>query len=224
MASVEIHNVSEQGGYVKKLLSELRDKNNIDPGIFGATLKTLGFIMGVEISKTLPYDETQIETPLAITTGYKLAQPPVIGTILRAGLPLFDGVRQVFPQTNTIIVDSSRIENPDGSIGVVTRSVKGTRVGGKVLILADTMLATGGSLLAAIEAVEQKAGKPSEVHIVSAIAASEGVERVRQGLEGNGYARASIWCAAIDSVLNDQSYIVPGLGDAGDRIYGLNEL
>lgn len=224
MGRVEVHNVSEQGGYVNILLSELRDKQNIDPGIFGATLKTLGFIMGVELSKTLAYDETAIETPLAKTVGYKLAQPPVIGTILRAGLPLFDGVRQVFPQTNTIIVDSSRIENPDGSVGVDTRTVKGARVGGKVLVLADTMLATGGSLLAAIEAVEQKAGKPSEVHIVSAIAACEGVERVQQGLEHNGYARASIWCAAIDPVLNEKSYIVPGLGDAGNRIYGLNEL
>lgn len=144
MSSVEIHDVSKQGGYVKVLLSELRNKHNIDPGIFGANLKTLGLIMGNELSKTLPYDETVIETPLAKTTGYKLAQPPVIGTILRAGLPLFEGVRQVFPQTNTIIVDSGRIENPDGSIGVDTRSVKGARVGGKVLILADTMLATGG--------------------------------------------------------------------------------
>ena len=207
MRRVEVHDVSEQGGYVGVLLSTLRNEETTAP-VFGATLKTLGFIMGVKLSETLPYEEVAIKTPLAPAIGHKLEKSPVIGTILRAGLPLFDGVRQVFPHTNTIIVDSNRIENVDGSVGVVTRSVKGARVGGKVLILADTMLATGGSLLAAIETVEQKAGKPSEVHIISAIAAKQGVEAVREGLAANGYEKASIWCAAIDPELDNEIIFV----------------
>lgn len=187
---------------------------------FRTTMGRVGFLLAYELSKTFTYEPVDVETPLATTTGYRLAANPVVGTILRAGLPLYEGVMQIFPEADNAFIAAYRKHGPDADITVQTDYVTCPDLTGRPLIIADPMLATGNSLLDGIDKLVLEGGKPSEVHVIAAIAAREGAERLRIGLEERAFGRASIWCAAVDPILNKHKYIVPGLGDAGDLAFG----
>lgn len=221
MAEVAVHNVSELGGNILECVTDLRDTaKHGNREAFRTVMTRVGFLLANELSKTLHYETIDVETPLATATGHRLAKQPVVGTILRAGLPLYDGVLQVFPEADNAFLAAYRKHDTQGDFTVQTNYCTCPDLAGRILVMADPMLATGSSLLDGIDTLVREGGKPAEVHIIVAIAAREGAERVRDGLKKRGFARASVWCAAIDPELNERKYIVPGLGDAGDLAFG----
>jgi uracil phosphoribosyltransferase len=187
---------------------------------FRATMGKVGFVLAYELSKTLEYEEVDIETPLAVAVGHRLTAQPVVGTILRAGLPLYDGVMQAFPEADSAFIAAYRKHGKDADFTVQTDYVTCPDLAGRALVLADPMLATGSSLIDGLDRLVDEGGTPSEVHVLAAIAAHQGVEHLQSQLERRAFARASIWCAAIDPTLNEHKYIEPGLGDAGDLAFG----
>lgn len=221
MPHVTVHNVSEQGGNILECVTDLRDTaKHGNREQFRTTMGRVGFLLAYELSKTLAYESVDVETPLAMASGYRLAQNPVVATILRAGLPLYEGVLQIFPEADNAFIAAYRKHGPDADITVQTDYVTCPDLTDRPLILADPMLATGNSVLDGVDKLMHEGGKPSEVHVIAAIAAMQGVEHLRVGLEERTFGRASIWCAAIDPTLNEHKYIVPGLGDAGDLAFG----
>ncbi len=218
---VQVHNISELGGSILECVTDLRDVAVHDNRErFRRNMERVGFLLGNELSKTLPYSTIAIETPLQKTDGFRLAQQPVVATILRAGLPLWDGVMQVFPHADSAFLAAYRKHDATGSFTIQADYCTCPDIEKQVLIVADPMLATGASLLDGIDRFVEEGGTPENIHVVVAIAAQAGVDAVRAGLEKRGFTSAAIWCAAIDPELNAQKYIVPGLGDAGDLAFG----
>lgn len=218
---VTVHNTSDLGGNILECVTDLRDVEvHGERERFRRTMERVGFLLANELSKTLHYEKIAIETPLQETHGYRLNQQPVVATILRAGLPLWNGVMQVFPQADNAFLAAYRKHDANGDFTIQADYCTCPDVTGRLLIVADPMLATGASLLDGIDKFIAEGGQPSNIHVVVAIAAQAGVDAVRAGLEQRGYKDAAIWCAATDPELNDQKYIVPGLGDAGDLAFG----
>jgi len=218
---VKIHNISEQGGSILECITDLRDTAKHGPREqFRNIMQRVGFLLASELSKTFTYSEITVETPLAKATGYRLTEQPVVGTILRAGLPLYNGVMEIFPEADNAFLAAYRKHDTSGSFTIQTNYCTCPDLTGRVLVLVDPMLATGSSLLDGLDTLLHEGGKPAEVHVIAAIAAQEGAIHVQEGLQSRGFTQASVWCAAIDPTLNAQKYIVPGLGDAGDLAFG----
>lgn len=182
---------------------------------FRRNLERIGEIFAYEISKTLPYVSRDVTTPLGIANMQVLREQPVVGTILRAGLPLHQGVLNYFDRADNAFISAYRKHHKDGTFDIKLEYVSCPSLENRVLILADPMLATGSSMVMTAKAIRER-GNPSHTHIVAAVASTYGVEFVKSHLPEN----VTIWCAAIDDELTAQSYIVPGLGDAGDLAYG----
>lgn len=211
-----VHNLSLTNSIVNEFVSELRDTAiQGDRMRFRRNLERLGEIFAYEISKTLPYVSRDITTPLGIAGMQVLREHPVVGTILRAGLPLHQGVLNYFDRADNAFISAYRKHHKDGSFDIKLEYVSCPSLENRVLILADPMLATGSSMVMTAKAIRER-GNPSHTHIVAAVASTYGVDYVRSHLPEN----VTIWCAAIDDELTAQSYIVPGLGDAGDLAYG----
>jgi len=209
------------GGSILECVTDLRDVQvHSERERFRRNMERVGFLLANELSKTLAYEKTLIETPLAKTEGFRLASQPVVATILRAGLPLWNGAMQVFPQADNAFLAAYRKHDAEGSFTIQADYCTCPDIEGRVLIVADPMLATGASLLDGIDKFIEEGGKPANIHVVVAIAAEAGVEVVKAGLENRGFRDAAVWCGAIDPELNAQKYIVPGLGDAGDLAFG----
>lgn len=210
-----INNLSEQNTIVNRFVAELRDVNiQKDKMRFRRNIERIGEMMAYEISKQLEYKIKEIETPLGIA---QVALPQtrlVIGTILRAGLPLHQGLLNVFDDAENAFISAYRQHHKDGTFEINLGYISCPSLEGATLILSDPMLATGSSLNIVLKEIVQY-GQPKEIHIVTAIAASYGIEQV-QRLN----PKATIWAAAIDEELTAKSYIVPGLGDAGDLAFG----
>jgi uracil phosphoribosyltransferase len=209
-------NFSSRRSIANDYLRQLRDDVvQLNPTIFRMNLRRFGQIMGYEISKKLNYDEVETITPLGVANTFQLKDKIVLGTILRAGLPMHEGLLSVFDHAENAFISAFRKHHKDGSFEIKLEYVSSPDLTGKVLILCDPMLATGSSIVQTLDALVGDYGMPKEIHIVAVVASTSGLEYVN--IE---YPDATIWIGDEDEELTAKSYIVPGLGDAGDLAYG----
>lgn len=212
-------NLSEQNSIVNMFLAELRDVHiQKDALRFRKNLERIGEIFAFEISKTLNYKEKTVTTPLGEATVNLPNDQIVLGCILRASLPLHQGLLNYFDKAENVFVSAYRKHHKDGSFEIEVEYLSSPSIEGKTLIVADPMLATGQSMLLSYKAMLQK-GTPKHTHFVSVIASQEGVEKLEKSIGKN----STLWVAALDDELTAQAYIVPGLGDAGDLAFGAKE-
>jgi uracil phosphoribosyltransferase len=208
--------LSKNNSLLNHWVAELRDVHvQNDRMRFRRNIERIGEVAAYELSKTLQFKSVEVTTPLGIAPTQLLSEQPVLATILRAGLPLHQGMLNYFDKADNAFISAYRKHHPDGSFEISLEYLSCPNLNGRVLILCDPMLATGASLVETIQAI-QKTYTPAQIHIVVTIASQKGIEHVEKELG----ADTPIWCAAIDPVLNDKSYIVPGLGDAGDLAFG----
>jgi uracil phosphoribosyltransferase len=208
-------NLSEQYSLLCDWISEIRDHEiQLDRMRFRRNLERIGEVAAYEISKTLPSVEKEVQTPLGIATAKMLRNQPVITTVLRAGLPLHQGLLNFFDKADSGFISAYRKHQRDGSFEIRLDYITCPELEGRVVIVSDPMLATGASLVKTIQYLREE-GHPAEIHVVVAIACTVGIEYVLRE-EPN----CRIWCGAIDDELTAKGYIVPGLGDAGDLAYG----
>ncbi len=211
-----VTNLSAKHSLLTNWISELRNTDvQTDRMRFRRNLERIGEAIAYEISKTLPWEEREIQTPLGIHTSKVLKQQPVLATILRAGLPLHQGLLNYFDGADNAFISAYRKHHRDGSFEINLEYLSAASLEDRVLIICDPMLATGASLAAALQALHE-CGNPSQIHVVSAIASSIGIEYVIREFGERLY----IWCGDIDDELTAKGYIVPGLGDAGDLAFG----
>ena len=217
---MKVVNMSEAPSVINQYLSELRDVSiQQDKMRFRHNLERIGEMMAYEISKDLSYKETEVKTPLAPCKCKCLAEGIVLATIFRAGLPLHQGFLNVFDNAENGFVSAFRYykDKECREVGVHVEYMASPDLTGKTLIIVDPMLAKGFSLELAVDAF-LKNGTPKRIIMASVIAAQEGVDHIVKCF--GDHEEVELWCAAIDPVLNERSYIVPGLGDAGDLAYG----
>lgn len=208
-------NLSEQSSLVTQWVSELRDVHaQGDRMRFRRNLERIGEVAAYEISRVLEFEEKEIQTPLGISVCDVIKEQPVLATILRAGLPLHNGLLNYFDKADNAFISAYRKHNRDGSFEISLEYVSCPELENRVVIISDPMLATGSSLVKTIQYLREE-GHPREIHVVVAIACTVGIEYVQRS-EPN----VKIWCAAIDEELTAKGYIVPGLGDAGDLAFG----
>jgi len=208
-------NLSEQHSLLSNWVAELRDTNvQTDRMRFRRNLERIGEVAAYEISKTLRWKEEEISTPLGTSVTKVLEQQPVLATILRAGLPLHQGMLNYFDKADNAFISAYRKHHRDGTFEISLDYVSCPSLENRVVIISDPMLATGSSLVKTVQYLRDE-GMPSEIHIVCAIACTVGIEYVQRH-----EPRVKIWSAAIDEELTAKGYIVPGLGDAGDLAYG----
>jgi uracil phosphoribosyltransferase len=208
--------LSHENSLVNVFISELRDETiQKDSMRFRRNLERLGEIIAYEISKHLEYSEKEVTTPLGIANVPVLKDQPVIATILRAGLPVHQGMLNYFDQAENAFVSAYRKHHKDNSFEIKVEYMSSPDLNDKVLIICDPMLATGQSMLLAYKALIQR-GKPRHIHVVGLIASVEGLTYVKSHFPEN----TTFWMGAVDDELTVKSYIVPGLGDAGDLAYG----
>lgn len=209
-------NLSDKHSLVSNWVSEIRDTSvQEDRMRFRRNLERIGEVAAYEISKILPWEEKEVQTPLGSHSSKVLSQQPVLATILRAGLPLHQGILNYFDKADNAFVSAYRKHHRDGTFEINLEYLSSPSLENRIVIVSDPMLATGASLVKTIAAMK-KEGNPSEIHIVTAIACTIGIEFVRREAGDN----VRIWCADIDEELTAKGYIVPGLGDAGDLAYG----
>lgn len=212
-----VRNLGKENSIVNQFVAELRDSEiQKDSLRFRRNMERLGEIFAYEISKTLKFDATSINTPLGTASVPVLAQQPVLATILRAGLPFHQGMLNMFDKAENSFISAYRKYADDGSFSIQFDYFSTPETKGKTVIISDPMLASGASMVVACRALSNN-GKPAHIHIVSIIASQEGIEFVKKNLNMDS---VTIWAAAIDEELTVKSYIVPGLGDAGDLAYG----
>ncbi|MCZ8021549.1 MAG: uracil phosphoribosyltransferase [Cyclobacteriaceae bacterium] len=207
-------NIGKENSVAKHFLNELRNKetqNNRQ--LFRINLYRLGQIMAYELSKRLTYIDTQIQTPLANHPSHHLKESPVLITILRAGLPYFEGLLDFFPESDAGFIGAYRIESKE--IEIKLDYLATNNLDDKTVCLIDPMLATGKSIIRSIELLE-KNGTPKHWHIVSLLAAPEGITYIENHLKKD----YTLWTFAVEQKLNQHAYIIPGLGDAGDLSFG----
>ena len=213
---MEIINFSENNSILNNFVTEIRDIHiQTDSLRFRRNLERIGEIMAYEISKKLNYNQKDTETPLGISTTSCMANQIVLGTILRAGIGFHHGFLNYFDKAENSFVSAYRkYKENHQSFQVHIEYIASPLLNHKTLIITDPMLATGESMDLAYRALLTK-GQPAELHIATIIASRQAIEYCKQRIP-----EATIWVAAIDPELNEQSYIVPGLGDAGDLAYG----
>ena len=207
--------LSDQFSLVNSWINELRNVEiQYDRMRFRRNMERIGEIAAFEISKSLEQKEIEIQTPLDTIKGKEIAVQPVITTILRAGVPLFQGILNYFDKADCGFVAAYRKHDANDYFSIKQDYLTCPNIDGRPLIVADPMLATGASLIEAIKDLLTN-GNPTQLHIVAAIASKQGVETI-----GKAYPDAKIWVGAIDEQLTTKGYISPGLGDAGDLSYG----
>jgi uracil phosphoribosyltransferase len=208
-------NLSEHYSILCDWIAEIRDQSlQTDRMRFRRNLERIGEIAGYEISRHLPYDHVEVQTPLGIANSKMLRSQPVLATILRAGLPLHQGLLNVFDKADNAFISAYRKHDRDGSFQISMSYTTSPELDNRILIISDPMLATGSTLVKTIQQLRLE-GNPVEIHIVTAIACTVGIEYLRRALPV-----CKIWCGAIDDELTAKGFIVPGLGDAGDLAFG----
>lgn len=209
--------LSNQSSVVSQYLRELRDKGlQTDRERFGRNLEKLGMVMGYEISKLLHYKDHATQTPLGTANTPLINDQLVIATVLRAGLPLQQGLHNILTSADLAFVGAGRkADTAANGVEIDLGYAAAPDLNGKVLILADTMLATGSSLLEAYQALTMQHGTPKQVYLAAVIASQPGVDFVTKHIP-----EASLMVCTVDADLNSEFFIVPGLGDAGDLLYG----
>ena len=212
-----IHDFSKQNSLLNQYIREVRDINiQKDRMRFRRNVERIGEILSYEMSKTLDYSFTTVKTPL----GEKVVNVPdseiVLCSILRAGIPLHQGILNYFDSVENAFISAYRYHpNGGAAFEVQVKYLASPSIEGKILILADPMLATGQTLENVLKALESH-GTPEQIHIISIIGAKPGIELTDMIFPKNTH----LWIAAVDDALNERGYIVPGLGDAGDLCYG----
>lgn len=217
---MNIHHLETTNSILNKFISEIRDSQiQKDSLRFRRNIERIGEILGYELSKALNYHSASIETPLGKKQMQLLTNNIVLCSILRAGLPLHQGLLNYFDDAENAFISAYRHHpNNDAEFEIVVEYFASPSVENKTLLLADPMLATGQSLVAVLEGI-QKYGTPKEIHVICVIGSTEGIEFIKKHFPENTH----LWIAAIDDTLNDKGYIVPGLGDAGDLAYGAKQ-
>lgn len=213
-----VHNFDSQNSILQKFISEVRDVNlQKDKMRFRRNIERIGEILAYELSKHLNYHNKMVSTPLGTKQMSLVDNNIVICSILRAGLPLHQGVLNYFDDAENAFISAYR-HHPDNTeaFEIVVEYLASPSLENKTLLLVDPMLATGNSMVNVYEALK-KAGSPKQIHIISVIGATEGVEFIKDKFPENTH----LWIATIDNTLNSKGYIVPGLGDAGDLAYGI---
>jgi len=211
-----IVNLSEKHSLVSNWVSELRNINiQSDRLRFRRNLERIGEVIAYEISKILPSETVEIQTPLGIHSSKVLKDQPVLATILRAGLPLHNGMLNYFDKAENAFISAYRKHNRDGSFEISLDYLSSPVLDNKVLIISDPMLATGASLAKTIQFLKEE-GSPKEIFVVCAIASAIGIEYLHRECGTDIH----IWCGDIDDEITAKGYIVPGLGDAGDLAFG----
>jgi len=214
---MQLYNLSESNSIFNQYIAEIRDEEiQKDPLRFRGNLQRLGEIFAYEISKTLDYKVRDVQTPLGIAKVPKLKQQPVLATILRAGLPVQQGLLNIFDQAENAFISAYRKYDKNGDFCIEFEYLASPDLNDKVAILSDPMLASGASMEIGYKALLQK-GEPSHVHLVAIIASRKGVEYVQNNIRAKN---VTLWVGAIDEEMTVKSYIVPGLGDAGDLAFG----
>ena len=217
---MEIINFAETPSLVSQYMTELRDVNiQGDMLRFRRNLQRIGGIMAYEISRRMSYVKEEITTPLAVMQSDVLAEKVVLATIFRAGIPFHQGFLDFFDSAQNAFVSAYRKYREKENFDVFIEYIASPRLDGKTLVLVDPMLATGSSMELAYRALLTK-GEPAHVHIASIIASQAAIDYVKSTVPAD---KTTVWVGAIDAEINSHSYIVPGLGDAGDLAYGVKE-
>ena len=214
---IPIHNLGEENSLFNQFISEIRNVEiQSDAMRFRRNMERIGEIFAYEISKTLTYEKKIITTPLGEVEMNILKQQPVLATILRAGLPLHQGLLNYFDRADNAFISAYRKHDLDGNFEIQIDYMSSPVLKNRTLIIVDPMLATGKSMVLSYRELITM-GMPKHIHIVSAIVSVDGLEYIQKYIP---HTKCSIWVGAIDQELTAQSYIVPGLGDAGDLAYG----
>lgn len=219
---MKVVNLSETNSVLNQYLREIRDVDiQKDPMRFRRNIERIGEFMAMELSKTLAYTPTRVQTPLGVAEVNTIAEPLVLATILRAGLPLHQGFLNVFDRAENAFLSAyrrvGRNVHGEDQLEIVAEYMAAPDIEGKTLIIADPMLATGMSMEVGYLALLRH-GTPKHTHLCCTIATPQSIDYMRREL--NDREDVTLWCATVDPILNEQKYIVPGLGDAGDLCYG----
>lgn len=209
--------LAKQRNVVGHFLAELRDVQvQKDPMRFRRNLERVGEVLALELSRTLEYEEREVTTPLGTAQALLLTEQPVLATILRAGLPLHQGMLNYFDRADNAFISAYRKHRKgEDGFDIEVEYLSSPSLHDRVLVLCDPMLATGQSMVLVYKAL-LRLGNPKALHVVSAIASKEGLEYAKLHLP----AGTRFWIGAVDEEMTAQAYIVPGLGDAGDLAYG----
>lgn len=217
---MKIISLEETPSLMGHYLAQIRDKAvQKDSQRFRRNLERIGEIFAYEISKTLRYEENEVETPLGIATVHTVSDPIVLATILRAGLPVHQGLLNCFDDAQNAFVAAYRKYGKGSDCEMQIEYQSCPPLEGKTLVIADAMIASGASLLMTYESL-LACGEPLHTHIVCPVASRDGVENLSKNLP---HKRVTLWVGAIDEELTNHSYIVPGLGDAGDLAFGAKD-
>ena len=215
---MKVINFCEQNSVINQYMYELRDKSyQRNRLLFRNNIVRIGELMAFELSKTLTYKPKTVTTPFGSIDVPIIKDDILLATVLRAGLPFHEGFLRVFDHAENGFISAYRMytNREHTEVGIHTEYLASPSAKGKTLVIVDPMLATGGSMAAAYEALI-KTGKPANVHIACVIAVPEGIETLRQTVSDD----TTLWCAVIDPGMNHQKYIIPGFGDCGDLCYG----
>ncbi|MEX2380729.1 MAG: uracil phosphoribosyltransferase [Vicingaceae bacterium] len=209
----------ENNSVFSQFVAEIRDVNiQKDRMRFRRNLERVGELFAYEISKVLEYKKSEITTPLGVSQEHLIQDQPILVTILRAGLPMHQGLLNYFDLADNGYISAYRKHHKDGTFDIQMEYLACPSIEGRTVILSDPMLATGSSMIMSYKSLLAK-GKPKHCHIVSLIGSVEGLEYAKKNLPEN----STIWLGALDQEMTAQSYIVPGLGDAGDLAFGTKE-
>lgn len=214
-----VHVLNQSKSIFNQFISEIRDiEVQKDAMRFRRNLERIGEVMAYELSKGLNYGSVEITTPLGVATEQLVDDHIVLATVLRAGLPMHNGFLNLFDRAGNAFVSAFRKSHDGGDIEVEVEYISTPNLDGKVLIIVDPMLATGKSLLLAYKALLTR-GTPVRTHVAAAIGSRAGLKYLQENMPSD----TQFWLGALDKELNTLSYIVPGLGDAGDLAYGVKE-
>lgn len=217
---MEIINFAETPSLVSQYMAELRDVNvQNDMLRFRRNLQRIGEIMAYELSKRLRYDAVDVQTPLGKAPSQVLGEEVVLATIFRAGIPFHQGFLDYFDHAQNAFVSAYRKYSSKDNFDVFIEYIASPRIDGKTIVIADPMLATGTSMDLCYQALLTK-GEPAHIHVASVIASQQAIDYIAKTFPAD---KTTVWVGAVDAVINAHSYIVPGLGDAGDLAYGVKE-
>lgn len=215
---MKVINLSEHNSVLNHFLREIRDVNiQKDSLRFRTNIERIGEVMAIEMSKELEYTQVDVQTPLGVAPVNVTSEQLVLATILRAGMPLYQGFLHIFDHAENAFLSAYRRVNEKGELEIVAEYMAAPSIEGKTLVIADPMLATGMSMESSYLAL-QKHGTPRHTHLCCTIATPQAIDYLRKAL--NDRPDVTLWCAAVDPILNEKKYIVPGLGDAGDLCFG----
>ena len=210
-------NLSQQHSIFNNFIAEIRDEQiQKDPMRFRFNMERIAEILGYELSKKMATKTLAVQTPLGISDEIIVSDEPVLATILRAGLAMHNGLLRVFDRSDSAFISAFRKHTTPEEFEIYVEYLASPQLDGRTWIISDPMLATGSSMVTVYKAL-LKSGKPSKVYIVSAIATPDAIDLIKRNFPDN----TEIWVGAIDTELTAQSYIVHGLGDAGDLAFGI---